>query len=116
MEMLMSTHKARTSSRQPVSVRRSHRVAASYDRERDLPRLIPLWPCELADTSAQGRQRIIALLRRMLREERRRGLGRHWSYDLARHIQMLAAYRAEVALAAAEKGASTDRAYAAREL
>jgi hypothetical protein len=34
-------------------------------------------------------------LRRALRAERQRGIGGHWSYDLARHAQLLHAYRAE---------------------
>lgn len=64
-------------------------------RQRELMRLLPLWPHEIADESAAGRARVAALLRRALRAERRRGLAGHWSYDLGRHAQLLAAYRAE---------------------
>lgn len=73
-----------------------------YDRARDLPRLLPMWPWEMqtADAAQHG-ARLLARLRRALREERRRGLGGHWSYDLARHAQLLAAYRAEVVLSGA---------------
>jgi len=60
-------------------------------------RLLPLWPHEIADESAAGRARVADLLRRALRAERRRGLAGHWSYDLGRHTQLLAAYRAEYA-------------------
>jgi len=62
-----------------------------------LSRLLPLWPQELADTSIAGRRRRIALLRRALRAERRRGLAGHWTYDLSRHAGLLACYRVEVA-------------------
>lgn len=69
-----------------------------YNRARDLPRLLPMWPWEMKIADAAQHARLLARLRRALREERRRGLGGHWSYDLARHAQLLAAYRAEVFL------------------
>lgn len=65
-------------------------------RRKRLASLVPLWPRDLDDTSRQGRVRLIALLERALRAERRRGLAGHWTYDLARHMQLLEAYRAEV--------------------
>lgn len=71
--------------------------AAVYVRARDLPRLIALWPHELADESLAGRRRILAKLRRALRAERRRGLAAHWSYDLNRHLGLLSAYKGELA-------------------
>ena len=70
---------------------------AGYVRARDLPRLLPLWPHELAATTNADRARLLARLRRALRAERQRGLAGHWTYDLARHAQLLRAYRAEVA-------------------
>lgn len=36
-------------------------------------------------------------MRRALRLERQRGRAGHWAYDLARHAQLLRAYRSEVA-------------------
>ena len=45
-----------------------------YLRTRDLPRLIALWPHELADQSPEGSLLILSKLRRALRAERRRGL------------------------------------------
>jgi hypothetical protein len=60
-------------------------------------RLLPLWPHEVADRSPAGRRRVLSLLRRALRAERKRGLAGHWSYDLSRHAQLLALYRAECA-------------------
>ncbi len=72
-------------------------VAASYVRARDLPKLVPLWPSELRTMSRADHARLLAKLRRALRLERQRGLGGHWSYDLARHAQLLRAYRAETA-------------------
>ena len=67
-----------------------------YRRSIDLPKLVALWPSEIADTSTAGRLRLIAKLRSALRAERRRGIAGHWTYDLARHQELLAAYRAEV--------------------
>lgn len=37
--------------------------------------------------------RLLASLRGVLKAERKRGLQGHWSYDLARHSQLLALYR-----------------------
>lgn len=78
--------------------RPSQRAAASDTRTRRerLASLVPLWPKELDDTSRQGRMRLVTLLERALRAERRRGLAGHWTYDLARHMQLLEAHRAEV--------------------
>lgn len=64
-------------------------------RERELMRLLPLWPHEIADRSLAGRLRVVALLRRALRAERKRGLAGHWTYDLSRHAQLIALYHAE---------------------
>ncbi len=66
-----------------------------YCRNRDLPRLIGLWPKDLNDTSRDARQRLIGKLEAQLRAERGRGIAGHWTYDLARHAQLLAAYREE---------------------
>jgi len=70
----------------------------AYDRTTDLPRVLPLWPHELDDETPEGRRRILARLRRALRAERQRGLAGHWTYDLARHVELLRVYRMELAL------------------
>lgn len=71
--------------------------ARRYNRAHDLPLLLPIWPAELSDTSAEGCERLIARLRRALRAERARGLAGHWTYDLSRHAQLRAALDAELA-------------------
>lgn len=68
---------------------------AEAARRRELGRLLPLWPDETADLSIQGRRRIVSLLRRALRAERRRGIEGHWAYDLARHAALLRIYKSE---------------------
>lgn len=68
-----------------------------YDRQAELPRVLPLWPHEIADESLVGRQLIIAKLARALRAERCRGIAGHWTYDLARHSALLRIYRLELA-------------------
>jgi hypothetical protein len=65
-----------------------------------LNRLLALWPHELEDETAEARLRILGRLRKALRAERRRGLAGHWTYDLARHIELLRLYRAELAILA----------------
>ena len=67
-----------------------------YDRGRDLPRLIPLWPHEIEATDVIARSAIIRKLYAALRSERQRGVAGHWTYDLARHNQLVIAYRAEL--------------------
>jgi hypothetical protein len=69
-----------------------------YLRARDLPRLIALWPHELADQSPEGSLLILSKLRRALRAERRRALAGHWSYELNRHLGLMTAYKAELGL------------------
>lgn len=67
-----------------------------YLRARDLPRLIALWPHELADQSPKGSLLILSKLRRALRAERRRALAGHWSYELNRNLGLMTAYKAEL--------------------
>lgn len=78
--------------------------AAPYVRSRDLPRLLPLWPNEIATQDHSDHLSLLAKLRRALRSERLRGLGGHWAYDLARHAHLLRAYRAEMAAYLAARG------------
>jgi hypothetical protein len=68
----------------------------SYVRTRDLPKLIALWPHELADESVEGAKLVLGKLRRALRAERRRATSGHWSYDLNRHLGLVSAYKAEL--------------------
>lgn len=75
----------------------SHISSRPYDRRVELPRILPLWPHELADESPEGRRNIVRKLRRALRAERRRGVAGHWTYDLARHAELLRIYRLELA-------------------
>jgi hypothetical protein len=66
-----------------------------YDRARDLPRLMPLWPEDVDDVSLNARVALVGRLAALLRRERQRGLAGAWGYDLARHRQLLLAWRAE---------------------
>ncbi|HWE21564.1 MAG TPA: hypothetical protein VG758_31045 [Hyphomicrobiaceae bacterium] len=68
-----------------------------YDRRTELTRILPLWPHELNDASPEGRRRVLGKLRRALGAERRRGITGHWTYDLARHAELLRVYRLELA-------------------
>ncbi len=77
---------------------------SGYLRNRDLPRILPLWPNEISTNTLSDHLGLLARLRRALRSERQRGLGGHWAYDLARHAQLLRAYRAETAAYLAARG------------
>jgi hypothetical protein len=65
------------------------------DRRTALARALQVWPHEL-DDDAGTRLQIVHKLRRTLRAERRRGIAGHWTYDLARHVELLRLYREEV--------------------
>ena len=73
----------------------------AYDRDRDLPRLLRLWPSETARLTAGDQPWLVGKLRQMLRAERQRALTSHWTYDLTRHLALLRAYRGEVAILSA---------------
>jgi hypothetical protein len=79
----------------------------SYCRARDLPRLVALWPREIDDCSDYGHRKLLAKLRCALREERRRGLAGHWTYDVARHAGLLRAYRHELTSRGASRAPSS---------
>ena len=82
---------------------RSAAIAAieRWDRDRMLPRLIPVGPEELADDSREGRLEILRRLASALRGERVRGRAGHWSYSLDRHVGLVQAQAAELRLLAA---------------
>lgn len=71
------------------------REAADLERRTELARFLPLWPHEIADVSLSGRRRIVQFLARALRQERQRGRGGHWAYDLTRHARLSQLWRAE---------------------
>ena len=77
----------------------AHRLPAPppYDRHRDLPRILPMWPHEIDDMTPEKHLRLLQRLRRALREERRRGIAGSWTYDLARHARLFRALQAEIA-------------------
>lgn len=76
---------------------------AEYDRRTALAKVLALWPHEIEDESREGRAHILARLRRALRAERQRGLAGHWTYDLARHAELLRVYKQELLELAGDK-------------
>lgn len=96
----MSRHEPPKLERSSLAGRYSaHSPDRKYDRRRDLPALIAVWPTEIDHPNDGGHLVLLSKLRRALRLERRRGLAGHWTYDLARHAQLLIAYRHELAAA-----------------
>lgn len=80
----------------PARIRSMRPARPEYDRRTTLCSVLALWPREIEDDSLAGRLRIVAKLRRALRAERQRGLAGHWTYDLARHAELLRAYKQEL--------------------
>lgn len=66
-----------------------------YQRQLDLTQLIPLWPRQREDYSADGTLFIINMLRKALRSERNRGKSGHWTYSLFRHKALIDALAEE---------------------
>lgn len=64
----------------------------AYNRNTQLPKLIGLWPGEIANIT---QEKIVGLLQKALRAERRRGQAGHWTYDLNRHIALAESLREE---------------------
>ena len=58
-------------------------------------RLLPLWPSEIDDLTGAGRERVVRLLARALREERCRARRGHWAYDVARHALLARLHKQE---------------------
>ncbi len=69
------------------------RGAKLYDRQRILPRLLPISRDDIRNILST--RKIVLALSRALRTERNRGRAGHWSYDMSRHIALMQALRAE---------------------
>ena len=105
------SRKATAKRKRPPGIRSIRPPRAVLDRRTALPRVLALWPQEIDDVSVAGRQIALAKLKRALRAERRRGIAGHWTYDLARHVELLHLYRQELALLNADRQrARSDRA------
>ena len=91
---MKSSHKT-VNPKQTKTSDQAGRAGKRFDRELELPKLIGIWPSELRDDSAEQAARIIALLRKALRAQRRLGRAAHWTYDLNRHLALVEALRSE---------------------
>lgn len=78
-----------------------------YDRRRDLPRLVPLLEADISSATLEAHVRLVALLRKALRQERQRARSRHWTYDPARHAALVKACQAEIVALRARITAAT---------
>lgn len=65
---------------------------STYDRPRDLPRLLPLTPRQLSTPTCGTYLRFLVGLRRALRAEHQRAIVNHSAYDAGRHQRLYAAY------------------------
>jgi hypothetical protein len=79
-------------------------------RRRELQRLLPLWPHEIADGSLAAQRRLCRLLLAAVRRERQRGIAGEWTYDVVRHAALARALRPELARLAQMAGDTLIRA------
>lgn len=70
---------------------------ATYDRQRDLPRLLPLTARQVSSGVLADRLAVIALLVQALGRERARAAMGVWSHDVSRHRLLTSALRRELA-------------------
>lgn len=75
---------------------------AVYRRDKFLRAFHRLAPATIAAETPEAAREVLRELERALRSERARA--GHWTYDLDRHIGLLAAYRVEQARAAKIRG------------
>lgn len=68
----------------------------SYNRNREIPNVIPVYPSELA-TDLMSRCRLVAKLKRACAAEWQRGVDGHWTYDKGRHQGMINVLDQEIA-------------------
>ena len=67
----------------------------NYQRLRDLPGLLHLFPAEIEALGRTGPDALLRMIARALRAERKRGERGHWRYSMNRHIGLMQAFRAE---------------------
>lgn len=67
--------------------------ASRYSRLRDLKKLLAWFPGELENETVAGTEHIVCRLERAA--DAQGVIRKHWSYDLNRHLALLAALRAE---------------------
>lgn len=70
----------------------------AFDRLRDLPSLLHLFPNEIERLDRVDATAILQKLKRATQAERRRGLIGHWRYSLSRHIALRQALAHEIKL------------------
>ena len=68
-----------------------HQGKKHYDRNRDLPGLLHLFPAEVEKLDDANKGAILHRIILALRAERKRGRSGHWRYSLARHIALMQA-------------------------
>lgn len=78
-----------------VGIRNSESSRASDVVQISALQILPIWPKDLIDRSPAGRRKVIAVIERELRKERRRGLARNAAYDVARHAKLVQILREE---------------------
>lgn len=72
-------------------------TAQAYQRQRDLPRIVAVWPDQLSDISLKGREAIVSRLTKEAIAIARMGRDMPHHYERSRHIAILGALRAEKA-------------------
>ncbi len=73
-----------------------HRTAERLDIDtlvKELSAALRLWPSEIDLVSPHGLVKMEGCVHRALREQRRRSIAGHWSYDIACHARLLELHR-----------------------
>jgi hypothetical protein len=76
--------------KRPVVLRNS-----GFDSVHEASRFLPVWPDDLRDRTLAGREKLIAIIERELRKERRRGNAGDRAYDIMRHAKLVRLLKVE---------------------
>lgn len=72
----------------PRNVWRSDARNSEANGAGDAVQLLPLWPRDLGNRTAEGRKKLVAVIERELRKERQRGIAGSTAYNVSRHAKL----------------------------
>lgn len=91
----MAKETSERTARAPSTGRQASFRFSEQDFASQALQLLPVWPKDLRDRTPSGRRKLIAIIEREVRKERRRGIAGDRAYDIMRHAKLARLLRAE---------------------